>query len=361
MACCGKGQSIGTPEENGKNKEIEKVLSKEKKKNKIKLLLLGAGESGKSTIAKQMRIIHHNGYSTDEEKLKFRRLVFTNLLDNIKNLMEAADNFQYELQRENQEAQKTIFSIESDHLQQMDSKGFGEELGSLVQKVWKDPAIQKSMERASEFQLNDTAPYFFANLERIASPQYIPSTDDILQSRQRTTGIIETDFSVNNFHFGMTDVGGQRSERRKWIHTFDDVTAIIFVASLSEYDQRLYEDQNTNRMMEALKLFRDITNSRWFENTPIILFLNKEDLFREKIQRVPLSVCFKDYKGANEFTEASTFIKNQFLAQCQNNTNRRLYVYTTCATDTKQIAFIFNATKDMIIKIYLEQLGMGSI
>ncbi len=57
-------------------------------------------------------------------------------------------------------------------------------------------------------------------------------------------------------------MGGQRNERRKWIHCFDDVTAVIFVAAISEYDQVLYEDPTQNRLMEALNLFDEICNCR---------------------------------------------------------------------------------------------------
>ena len=84
----------------------------------------------------------------------------------------------------------------------------------------------------------------------------------------------------------MFDVGGQRNERKKWIHCFDGVNAIIFVAAISEYDQALFEDRETNRMTEALNLFAEIANSRWFTDTAIILFLNKKDLFEEKIKKV---------------------------------------------------------------------------
>ena len=95
----------------------------------------------------------------------------------------------------------------------------------------------------------------------------------------------------------MLDVGGQRSERRKWIHCFDCVTAVLFCASLSEYDQTLREDDTQNRMKESLLLFDEICNSPWFRDTAFILFLNKTDLFRDKIQRVPLTVCFPQYNG----------------------------------------------------------------
>jgi hypothetical protein len=96
----------------------------------------------------------------------------------------------------------------------------------------------------------------------------------------------------------MIDVGGQRSERRKWIHCFEDVTAIFFCASLSEYDQSLREDNQTNRMHESLKVFKDISNNKWFFKTPIILFLNKKDIFEKKIKEVDLKVCFSEYQGS---------------------------------------------------------------
>lgn len=98
-------------------------------------------------------------------------------------------------------------------------------------------------------------------------------------------------------NFRLVDVGGQRSERKKWMHCFQDVTAVIFCVAMSEYDLKLYEDDTTNRMHESLKLFKEICNSRWFIDTSMILFLNKKDLFQEKIKKIDLSVCFEDYKG----------------------------------------------------------------
>jgi hypothetical protein len=95
----------------------------------------------------------------------------------------------------------------------------------------------------------------------------------------------------------LVDVGGQRSERKKWIHCFQDVTAVVFCVAMSEYDLKLYEDETVNRMDESLKLFDEICNSKWFTDVAIILFLNKSDIFREKIKKIDLSVCFADYKG----------------------------------------------------------------
>jgi len=90
------------------------------------------------------------------------------------------------------------------------------------------------------------------------------------------------------------------------------VTAVLFVAALSEYDQVLFEDDTTNRMEEALELFEEISNSEWFEKTAMILFLNKKDLFAEKIQKVPLKDYLVDYEGANTYEETTDYIKQMF-------------------------------------------------
>ena len=172
-----------------------------------------------------------------------------------------------------------------------------EELARDLKVLWHDASIFKTMSRANEFQLYDSTEYYFNDINRITAPNYIPNEQDILRSRAKTTGIIETEFEVDGLCFRLVDVGGQRSERKKWIHCFQDVTAVVFCVALSEYDLKLYEDETVNRMDESLKLFDEICNSKWFTDVSIILFLNKSDIFAEKIKKVDLSVCFPDYKG----------------------------------------------------------------
>lgn len=138
---------------------------------------------------------------------------------------------------------------------------------------------------------------YFDNIDRIGAADYLPTEQDLLRSRAKTTGIIEIEFDIEKTHFRMVDVGGQRSERKKWMHCFQEVTAVIFCVALSEYDLKLQEDETTNRMHESLKLFKEICNSKWFLETAMILFLNKRDLFEEKIRRVDLNVCFREYTG----------------------------------------------------------------
>lgn len=114
----------------------------------------------------------------------------------------------------------------------------------------------------------------------------------------------------------MFDVGGQRSERKKWIHCFEGVTAIIFCVAMSGYDLVLAEDEEMNRMMESMKLFDSICNNKWFVETSIILFLNKKDLFEDKIRHSPLTICFPEYKGM--IYENLLYLKDQ-LSFCYKN------------------------------------------
>ena len=122
------------------------------------------------------------------------------------------------------------------------------DVADAIQFLWQDSSIQEAVRRSREFQLNDSAIYYFNAMDRMASPSYIPTDQDILRSRVKTTGITETTFKVGELTYKLFDVGGQRSERKKWIHCFENVTALVFLVSLSEYDQMLYEDESVVRL-----------------------------------------------------------------------------------------------------------------
>jgi len=152
-------------------------------------------------------------------------------------------------------------------------------------------------------------------------------------------------------------VGGQRNERKKWIHCFEDVTAVLFLAALSAYDQTLFEDDKTNRMIEALAIFRSIVGNRWFRNTALILFLNKKDIFATKIKKVPITTCFPEYDGPpHHEIEAKEYIKSMFVKeynQCTSGEGRKpgkqLFVHYTCALDKDQVKRIFRDVQTLII------------
>ena len=123
----------------------------------------------------------------------------------------------------------------------------------------------------------------------------------------------------------MFDVGGQRSERKKWIHCFENVTTILFLVAISEYDQLLFEDETVNRMQEALTLFDSICNSRWFVKTSIILFLNKIDRFKEKLPVSPMKNYFPDYEGTAQLPSLLPTPANPFHRRPRLRSGLRLH------------------------------------
>jgi len=225
--------------------------------------------------------------------------------------------------------------------------------------LWEDPAIQRTYANRTKFHLNDGAAYFFNKLDTVVTPGYVPSFEDILRARVRTLGIVELAFEVDGNKFRMFDVGGQRNERKKWIHCFEHVTAVLFLGVLSEYDLMLFEDNNVNRMMESLMLFEDICNSPWFKDTSMILFLNKRDLFEDKIKVVPLTVCpaFAQYTGPQTYEAGVEAIQHVYEARNRNK-DKVVYCHVTCATDTNNVKAVFHAVKDIIIRRALGDAGL---
>jgi len=325
-----------------RTREIDReIRTAARQQQEVKMLLLGAGESGKSTFAKQMKVLHMGGWD-DEERLKYKLVIHRNIVDSFADIISACTKFGYELEERNKE--RGLKMMQNGYF----SGIMDEAIATDIKQIWSDKAVQKTVARASEFQFFESTAYFMENIARITAPSYLPSNNDILRSRSTTCGIIETAFKVNSLKFRMCDVAGQRSERRKWMHCFNDTRVVLVIVGINEYDQVLAEQNEVNRMHEALKLFGDICNSRWFENSTMILFLNKMDLFAEKIKRVPLRLCFPDYTGPDTFESATQFIAQKFVAM-NRSPNKHIYTHLTCTTDTDCIKYIFSSVMDSII------------
>lgn len=142
------------------------------------------------------------------------------------------------------------------------------------------------------------------------------------------------------------------------------MTAVIFVAALSEYDQMLFEDSSTNRMVEAVELFNEICNNRNFTQSNMILFLNKKDLFEEKINHVHIGdqKDFQDFPaefGSSDYYDVGVdYFLNKFT-MVNTNPDRVVYNHVTCATDSKNVEVVFNACKDIILRGNLEATGLS--
>jgi len=317
-----------------KAKEIEEELKKARREtdSKVKLLLLGTGDSGKSTFLKQMKMLHKDGFST-REIIQFQIVLQENLLTSMQRILV---NDQVSIPKAMKEDKKCV--LEAQSLMQCVEN---------IQRLWADESVKNAYENRSELciQIPSTSDYFFENAKRIAAEDFLPTPEDIFRAKLKTTGISEITFTSEGVEITIVDVGGQRSERRKWLHCFDDVTSVIYLAALDEYNMRLEEDNDTNRLEESLRLFGEMTASQFFRPASWILFLNKSDIFKDKIAKWPLKNYFSDC-STYDYEQSVEYIKKKYEEQFKGS---RLYSHITCAIDTQNCKRVFTAVKDTIL------------
>ncbi|XP_052209956.1 guanine nucleotide-binding protein alpha-1 subunit [Diospyros lotus] len=367
-------------EENAQAAEIERRIVQETQAERHiqKLLLLGAGESGKSTIFKQIKLLFQTGFD-DAELKSYISVIHANVYQTIKVLYDGSKEF---TQNET-DSSKYVVSVEYKEIGEklseiggrLDYPHLTKELAQEIEALWKDPAIQETYTRGNELQVPDCAHYFMENLQRFSDVNYVPTKEDVLYARVRTTGVVEIQFSPVGENkksgevYRLFDVGGQRNERRKWIHLFEGVTAVIFCAAISEYDQTLFEDGSKNRMMEAKELFDWVLKQPCFEKTSFMLFLNKYDIFEKKVLKVPLNVCewFKDYQpvstGKQEIEHAYEFVKKKFeelyfQSTAPDRVDRVFKIYRTTALDQKLVKKTFKLVDETLRRRNLFEAGL---
>uniref|UniRef100_A0A183FD59 G-protein alpha subunit n=1 Tax=Heligmosomoides polygyrus TaxID=6339 RepID=A0A183FD59_HELPZ len=317
---------------------------------------------GVSEITSSFRILHMNGFS-DADYVNFRYLVHSNVVQAVTQLLKAAEQFNY-TPDDNEKLMQALefFRVYKEQVRPSEIE-LSYELSRAISLIYNSQFIQSTLLRKDEVELLDSAQYFLDDLERISVSDYRANEMDVIRARVPTSGINEIEFSYKHCAFRMVDVGGQRSEQRKWIHCFDNVSGVLFIAEISAYN--LIEDDGEtrkvdNRLKYSMHLFKRVANNRCFgKKTAMILFLNKIDVFKRKILTTPIGVCFKEYKGAQLFEESAQYIQDRFqrLVGSEIQQEKPLYVHFTNAIDTRNIDRVFESCIDVVFKISMEKVG----
>ncbi|ESO06974.1 hypothetical protein HELRODRAFT_110990 [Helobdella robusta] len=338
-----------------RTKSIDRQLSLERQRQRatVKILLLGAGESGKSTFIKQMRIINGKKFTEDELKM-YKYIVYSNIVMGMKVLIDATLKLNLGFEKENSmKNANLVFSFDPNiNLEEPVFQQYVQAIGEL----WEDAGVQAAYSRRREFLLGDSTKYFMDNLARISQMNYKPTNSDILYSRKATKGVNEHRIDINNVHFNFIDVGGQRSQRGKWFNCFEEVTSILFLVSSSEFDQNIYEDRKTNRLTESCNIFRFIATHRLMLQISIILFLNKTDLLHEKVRTSDISTIFPTFVGdPRSVQDVQKFLLENFTVLVKDRP-KPLYHHFTTAVDTENIKHVFKDVRKTILSNNLDNL-----
>lgn len=366
------------------SKQINKRLKEDNERDRdtIKLLLLGTGESGKSTLLKQMKSLYGKPLNSNPLEARMQRYaVFSTIFQSFGALLEASDRFVPLANEDLKEAKEAIVKQANGmHSSFQETKLVNDKIREMLVSLWNDEGIRETWEKhQSDIQAQNSLEYFMDHAERVLRPEFEVKEEDWLRARLRTTGILSEEFTISKVKFNVYDVGGQRNERRKWIQVFSNVTSVIFVSAINEYDEVLFEDTNVNRLVESLNLFEEMVNHEEFVDAGMILFLNKIDLFREKIMRIPIKhedanpmkSRWTDYIGADCvpgmeidspefeqcFEDALDYFTVRFVNLNQHPSTKDIYVHITCATDKSNVDAVFGACKDIILKHVLKDQG----
>ncbi|XP_035674326.1 guanine nucleotide-binding protein subunit alpha-11-like isoform X3 [Branchiostoma floridae] len=343
-----------------RSRTIDAELNEERKKKQreVQLLTLGSAGSGKSTFSKQLRVLYGDGFP-EAERVKLRPNVYSNVRVAIKRLVRAMEKLGIQFEKEeSKDLSENLVSVENgQHCYELcaDDKLSSEETVA-IRALWQDKGVQDAWEQRHLYHLAESAKYFLDNIDQISTETYIPSVQDILYIRLPTTAIEEHEFSVNGLTYRVIDVAGQKSQRKKWIHFFEGVTAVLFFTALSGFNELMDDDDKVNCLHDSLDLFRDLAYNKWLEQTDFILFLNKHDLFVEKLKTTSIKSCFPHYDGPNTPEDCTDFIQGEFLKR--KPVKKTVYPHITCATDTNLMKTIISDVHNIIVDINLRRVAL---
>jgi len=241
-------------------------------------------------------------------------------------------------------------------------------LAGLVEEIedlWQHPAVRRLLQLRM-LRLDEAAPFFLDNIRRLAEPDYLPTTDDLLNVRLQTLGIAEHRYQItlggSRFNWLMYDVGGARGMRHAWVPYFDDATAIIFLAPISAFDQYLEEDTRTNRIDDSLQLFTAICSNELLKSAHLVLLLNKTDILKKKlaagIKVRKYITSFGDRR--NNYEEVSEYFRAHFIQvhQRKDNWQRVLYAHFTSMIDIEATQKIIGNVGEAVIRSHMAKTGL---
>ncbi|KAI9058714.1 G-alpha-domain-containing protein [Trametes sanguinea] len=340
-----------------------------KKNRPVKVLLLGQSESGKSTTLKNFQL----AYCQDQweaERASWRMVIQLNLIRGINSILDL-------LAEEIAGGPAPALAGDSDV---SDDEGMGPSAypprtGSMLHFTGKHRLLKlrlaplRTVQRDLEMRIGIQAGAnpFLNDIDRIAVRDYQPTDDDVVRARLRTLGVQEYRIKFNKgpatgSEWYIYDVGGSRTQRIAWYPYFDDCDAIIFLAPVSCFDERLAEDRRINRLEDSYMLWKAVVSSKLLAKTSIILFLNKRDLLEQKLRS---GVRIRDHVHSygdrpNEVEHALKYFQQHFRDILRKNSPepRPFRSHITSVVDTKATAVTLSVVEEGILRDHLQRADL---
>lgn len=354
------------------DEEIRKDKLRKDAEVGVRMVCLGSADSGKSTVIKQLQLLIGTGFS-ETVRAAWKPIILYNIQKWGKEIAELAQHtdspavksaIQHLRAHPVGPEPKSPLELTDDQITEQQkveasSATLPQADVNAIMTVWEAVQRQPQLKATSTYMTLSSAVHFFESLGRITAPNFIPTEDDILKARVKTQQITSYEFKLNELPLRIYDVAGHKSQRHKWISFFDDVEAILFVAAVSAYDQMLEEDPAVNRMVDSLELFDTVVNNKLLRKTDVILFLNKIDLLKIKLEVSPFKSYIPAYEGPNDAKAVLKFLRSMFKRVNKTEPDARsIFVHNTHATDKKSMKAILAAVTDIIMKLNMRDTGL---
>jgi len=332
-------------------------LPKMTPENTLKLLSLGVGGCGKTTFIKQMKIIHGIPWSPIELQT-FAKVIRGNYISGLQDAFEISRKLGLEI--EDTDNAKEISSYRGRTAE------LTPEVISKLKSFYDEPSIQMVLKDYGYLLPVTHFAYFWENMERIKQDNYVPTDDDILRARIRTSGSNSTAIYLDKNYFEFYDVGGQKPERAKWeaVISENKFSAIIYFVATDEFDVKDDEKDFDRSKMEISRfIFKELIQSTIGENLPIILFLNRIDLLERRLLTPQGYTSFKEsfpeYMGSNDKNKALEFIKSYYFAVLNEyKPGAPIKCHYTCALDRDGMVVVWKIIRDFLVEQALKDLGL---
>ncbi|KAH6668445.1 guanine nucleotide binding protein, alpha subunit [Halenospora varia] len=307
----------------GAEKDSKDLLVRDaiNQRHEVKVLLLGDQYSGKTTFAKHMGYLY-NPETRDNPK-HYHGSIYYMVMAQFKELLRLVEELHGGKNPDLTAKIERFYACVNEYWKHPDGGylPFPPEAARLIKQLLEESVVQHAFMTSDRditvFESHSLA-YFLANLDRLLVENYLPSVEDSLYVRIKTTGCTYIHHvHVNPFTYNLHDMGGGPSERKRWVDSFDNADIILFFVPLNGYDSGTLYNAEANQIAESLLLFANVAASQWFKDTTIFLLLNRVKLFREQIisGASPIKRYFPEYQGDPlDVHAAQEFFTDKFRA-----------------------------------------------
>ena len=253
---------------------------------------------------------HWAEHYAQDSRESYKGVIFSNATMSMRKILEVMKSLEIVLQSADNESHvETIFK-QPHHIQE---ETLPPGVGLAIKTLWAGAGIQYAYSRRWEYDLCCSCSYYCDSIERIAEQDYVPTDEDILKARERTTGIVEFTFETRSgLIWRVFDTGGVKCDRRKVMHYFEIVNVIIYTVDITCFDEPVFEGENFYRMQESLYRFDAVINNFWFKKTAFVLLFTKTANLAQRLKHTSIKKYITDFTGRNTPEDYVPFITRRF-------------------------------------------------